>query len=49
MNSPIAFYGGLTIVFGTHIYMLMETMPSDYHTPHAIINLVAGGLIVYGA
>ena len=48
MNTKdIVFYGGLTIVVGTHLYMLVSVMPEDQQKPHALINLGAGALILY--
>lgn len=49
MDSNKAFlYAGLTIVVGTHVYMLMKIMPEGQQKAHAIINLVGAGMIVYG-
>ena len=48
MKSPVAFYSGLTVVFGTHVYMLYAGLPQSQMNGHAYINLVAGGLILYG-
>ena len=48
MNTKdIVFYGGLTIVVGTHLYMLVSVMPDDQQKAHAVVNLGAVGLILY--
>jgi hypothetical protein len=42
---------GLTIVFGTHVAMLFDAIPMNTMTDkqlHAVANIVAGGMIVYG-
>lgn len=49
--KKVALYGGLTIVVGTHAPMLFDLIPMA--TPmdrrnHAIANLVASALILYG-
>ncbi len=42
-------YGvGLFIVLGTHIYMLVAGLPLEQMTAHAILNLVAAGLLAAG-
>lgn len=41
------FWIGLLIVIGTHLYMLVLGLPVNQAVPHAIINLVAAGLLVY--
>ena len=46
--NHISIYAGLTIVVGTHVFMLMKAMPTEQQRAHAIINLAAAGLIVYG-
>jgi hypothetical protein len=48
-NKQAFLYAGLTIVVGTHVYMLMKVMPEGQQKAHAIINLAGAGLIVYGA
>jgi len=45
--KQISFGIGMVIVVGTHIYMLLAGLPANQMTAHAIINLVAGGLIIY--
>lgn len=42
-----AYYIGITIVFGTHLYMLGFSIPANQMTAHAVLNLVAGGLLAY--
>ncbi len=44
MFELIAYYIGIVIVFGTHIWMLVK-MP--HMRAHSIINIVAGVLIAY--
>ena len=39
---------GLVIVFGTHVYMLALGLPPEQMAGHAIINLVAGVLLMAG-
>ncbi|MFA5987387.1 MAG: hypothetical protein WC797_01915 [Candidatus Paceibacterota bacterium] len=42
-------YGiGLILVFGSHIYMLVYGLAPELMTPHAILNLVAGVLLMTG-
>jgi hypothetical protein len=43
-----AYYVGITIVMGTHLYMLGFGLPADQVYGHSILNLVAGGLLAYG-
>ena len=47
-NSEIAYYVGLGIVAGTHIYMLQYGMKSSETVLHAWANLASVGLIGYG-
>ena len=49
MNSPVAFWSGVTLVVATHAYMLAQGLPENQHTYHAYLNLAGAGLIVYGA
>ena len=42
-----AFWVALAIVIGTHVYMIGFGLPANQMVPHAIINLVAGGLLLY--
>jgi len=37
---------GLFVVFGTHIWMFFSGLPMEYVIGHAIINIIAGVLIV---
>jgi hypothetical protein len=49
--KKVSLYGGLTIVVATHVPMLFDLMPMSTATErrnHAIANLVASGLILYG-
>lgn len=42
-------YGiGLLIVFGTHVYMLVASLPAEQMMAHAILNLFAGVLLAAG-
>jgi len=45
-NVPI--YIGLGVVVSTHVYMLNAVLPESFHTYHAVGNLAAAGLIMYG-
>lgn len=40
-----AFWIGLIIVLGTHIYMIAYGLPPEQMMGHAIINLIAGILM----
>lgn len=47
----VALYGGLTIVVGTHLAMVIDLIPMSSmleKETHAIANLMAAGLIIYG-
>lgn len=54
MNSNIKpaamwpFAIGLLIVIGTHIYMLVAGLPASQMMPHAVLNLVAAVLMIWG-
>jgi hypothetical protein len=43
----IAFITGVSIVTGTHLWLLQGTLPEAIKTQHAVINLAAAGLIVW--
>lgn len=53
MNSSLptvakwSFWLGAFLVVATHIYMLTMGLPVEQMVPHAIINLVAGALIIF--
>ena len=47
-NSEIAYYVGIGIVAGTHIYMLQYGMKASETPLHAYANLAAVGLIGWG-
>jgi hypothetical protein len=49
MRSTTAFWSGVAVVVGTHTMMLVRIMPEDIQKYHALLNLAAAGLIVYGA
>jgi hypothetical protein len=42
-----SFFGGMFVVVGTHLYLLFSGLPSDQIVPHAILNLLASGLLYY--
>ena len=46
MNIPVIL--GLSVVVGSHLWMLNELMPPEVQQYHAIGNLVAAGVIAYG-
>lgn len=39
---------GLAIVFITHVYMLAAGLAPEQMTGHAVLNLIAGGLLAFG-
>jgi hypothetical protein len=39
---------GLTVIVGTHIWMLNQRMPPEVQQNHALINLTAAASIYYG-
>jgi hypothetical protein len=41
------FWVGVAIVVLTHIYLLFASLPTNQVMGHAILNLVAAGLIIY--
>ena len=48
----IAYYIGIAIIFGSHLYLLYVdnqnlSQPPMSMKPHSYLNLVAGGLIAY--
>lgn len=45
--KKISWFVGLIIIFGSHIYMLIQGLPEDQMVMHAWGNLLAGGLIVW--
>jgi len=46
-GTDVSFWIGMVIVVGSHLYMLGFGLPANQMMPHAIINLVAGGLFGY--
>jgi len=46
-NNMWAYWIGIIIVFGTHLYMLFAGLPASQMTIHAVLNLIAGALIAY--
>ncbi|MCX6714234.1 MAG: hypothetical protein NTX72_00265 [Candidatus Uhrbacteria bacterium] len=49
MIKRIAFWIGIIIVVGSHISMLVMGMPAAQVIPHAVINIVAAGLMIFGS
>lgn len=50
--KKVSFWGGMTIVLGTHLAMLPDLVPMNTPTDrigHAVANLVGAGLILYGS
>ncbi len=45
--NKTAFWIGLGIVIATHIYMLAFSFPPNQAVPHAVINLIAAGMIIF--
>lgn len=43
-----SYYIGLAIVVATHLYMLVAGLPANMMMGHAILNLVAAGLVAFG-
>jgi len=43
-----SYWIGILIVLGTHVYMLGFGLPESQMLGHAILNLVAGGLLLAG-
>ncbi|MCE9585744.1 hypothetical protein K8R04_00285 [Candidatus Uhrbacteria bacterium] len=43
-----SFWVGAVIVVATHIYMLVAGLPASQMMGHAILNLVAGALVIFG-
>ena len=46
-TKKIAFWIGIGIVVATHIYMLVAGLPASQMMAHAVLNLVAAGLMVF--
>ena len=46
--SRWSFWIGAVIVIATHIYMLVAGLPASMMMGHAILNLVAVALIIFG-
>jgi len=49
MKSPIAFWTGTSIVVGTHLWLIAQMMPASVQKYHAVGNLAASALIIYGS
>ena len=43
-----AFWIGAFLVIATHIYMLTMGLPISQMMGHAVINILAGGLMIFG-
>jgi hypothetical protein len=46
--SKWSFWIGAVIVVVTHIYMLVAGLPASQMIGHAILNLVAAALVIFG-
>ena len=46
-SKRIAFIAGVSIVTGTHLWLLQGTLPEAIMKQHALLNLAAAGLIVW--
>ena len=44
--KDVSFWVGIVIIIATHIYMLVAGLPQNQMMPHAILNLIAGGLVL---
>lgn len=50
MNAKtLSFYAGVGVVVATHMWLFNASLPDTIKNQHALINLGAVGLIVYGA
>ena len=47
-TKNILFWVGVGIVILTHLYMLVAGLPQSQMVGHALLYLVAAGLLVYG-
>ncbi len=47
-TKSMLFWIGVAIVVLTHVYMLFGGLPASMMMGHALLNIVAAGLIVYG-
>jgi hypothetical protein len=47
--KTVAFYSGVSAIAGTHVYLLNNSLPDAVKQQHAVINLVAVGLIVWAS
>ncbi len=45
----IAYLSGVGVVIGTHLWLISATLPEAVKNQHALINLAAVALIVYGS
>lgn len=41
------FVVGMAVVVGTHVWLVNNRLPEAFKTQHALINLLASGLILY--
>ena len=49
MNAKqVSFYSGVGVVVATHLWLFSASLSDTIKNQHALINLVAAGLIVYG-
>ena len=42
-----AFAVGMVVIVGTHVWRVNNSLPDAFKTQHALVNLVASGLILY--
>ncbi len=47
-TKNMLFWVGIAIVVLTHLYMLIAGLPTSMMMGHALLNIVAAGLIVFG-
>jgi hypothetical protein len=47
--KQVSFYAGVGVVAATHLWLFTASLPDAVKNQHALINLAAAGLIVYGA
>jgi hypothetical protein len=47
-SKSVCVYAGLSVVVGTHLAMVVDSIPVLEKQTHAVVNLLAAGLILYG-
>ena len=45
----VSFLTGVSVVVGTHLWLISASLPDAVKNQHAFINLAAAALIVYGS